>query len=63
MNCTCEEPHVTGDRVPGSVSLVRSSNETKYSRVDQVKFCKGFLPQILFGPLLNTLYQIVVGGQ
>ena len=27
----------------------------KYSRVDQVKFFKGYLQQILLGPLLNTL--------
>ena len=29
--------------------------ETKYSRMDQVKFFKGCLPQILLGPFLNTL--------
>ena len=28
---------------------------TKYSRVDQVKFFKGFLPQVLLGQLLNSL--------
>ena len=28
---------------------------TKYSRMDQVKFFKGFLPQISPGPFLNTL--------
>ena len=33
-------------------------NGTKYSRVDQVKFFKGCLRQILLGPLLNTLSQI-----
>ena len=27
---------------------------TKYSRMDQVKFSKGCLPQILLGPFLNT---------
>ena len=26
----------------------------KYSRVDQLKFFKGCLPQIFLGPLLNT---------
>ena len=30
----------------------------KYSRMDQVKFFKGCLPQILLGPILNTLPQI-----
>ena len=30
----------------------------KYSRMDQVKFFKGCLPQILFGPILNTLSHI-----
>ena len=28
---------------------------TKYSRMDQVKFFKGCLPQILLGPFLNAL--------
>ena len=31
---------------------------TKYSRVDQVKAFKGRFPQILLGPLLNTLSHI-----
>ena len=35
-----------------------TANKSKYSRVDQVKFFKGCLPQILFGSLLNTLSQI-----
>ena len=34
---------------------VREINGTKYSRVDEVKFFKGCLPQILLGPFLNTL--------
>ena len=33
-------------------------NETKYSRMDQVKLSKDCLPQILLGPFLNTLSQI-----
>ena len=33
-------------------------NESKYSRVDQIKYFKGCLQQILLGPLLNTLSQI-----
>ena len=32
--------------------------ETKYSRMDQVKFFKGCLLQILLGPFLNTLSHI-----
>ena len=32
---------------------------TKYSRVDQVKFFKGYLPQTLLGPLLNTWAHII----
>ena len=32
--------------------------ETKYSRMDQVKFFKGSLPQILLGPFLTTLSHI-----
>ena len=31
---------------------------TKYSRIDQVKFFKGCLPQFLLGPFLNTLSRI-----
>ena len=31
---------------------------TKYSRMDQVEFFKGCLPQISFGPFLNTLSHI-----
>ena len=33
--------------------------ETKYSRMDQVKFFKGCLPQILLVPFLNTLPYLV----
>ena len=35
-----------------------SNNGTKYSRVDKVTFFKGYLPQILLGPTLNTLSHI-----
>ena len=38
----------------------RVRNETKYSRMGQVKFFKGCLSQILLGPFLNTLPQIIV---
>ena len=31
------------------------TNRIKYSRMDQVKFFKGCLPQILLCPILNTL--------
>ena len=31
-----------------------STYGTKYSRMDQVKFSKGCLPQIIHGPFLNT---------
>ena len=33
-------------------------NGTKYSRIDEVKFFKGCLPQILLGPFLNTWTQM-----
>ena len=33
---------------------------TKYSRMDQVKIFKGYLPQILFSPFLNTLSHTIV---
>ena len=33
---------------------------TKYSRMDQVKFFKSYLPQILLGPFLNILSHISV---
>ena len=32
---------------------------TKYSRMDQVKFFKGCLPQVLLGPFLNTLSHLL----
>ena len=35
-----------------------SSYVSRYSRVDQVKFFKGCLPQIFLDPLLNTLTHI-----
>ena len=34
------------------------THETKYSRMDQVKVFKAFLPQILLDPFLNTLSHI-----
>ena len=33
--------------------------ESKYSKMDQVKFFKGCLPQILLGPFLKTLSQLL----
>ena len=33
---------------------------TKYSRMDQVKFLKGCLPQVLLGPFLDTLSHLVL---
>ena len=35
-------------------------NGSRYSRMDQVKFFKGCLPQILLGPFLNTSTQIKI---
>ena len=32
----------------------------KYSRMDQKNFFKGCLPQILFGPFLNTLSHMTI---
>ena len=34
--------------------------ESKYSRLDQVKFFKGFLPQIWLDPFLNTLSHLTL---
>ena len=34
--------------------------ETKYSRMDQVKFFKVCLPQILLGPFLNTFPHFMI---
>ena len=34
------------------------TSETKDSRMDQVKFLKGCLPQILNGTILNNLSQV-----
>ena len=39
--------------------LLRISNVTKYSRMDQVKFFNGCLPQILLGPFVYTLSQML----
>ena len=41
-------------------TLVGFIYETKYSRMDQVKFFKGHLPQILLGTFLNTLPLIML---
>ena len=35
-------------------------NGTKYSRMEQIKILKGYLPKISLGPFLKTLSQIVV---
>ena len=40
------------------VLLICETNGTKYSRMDQVKFFKSCLLQILIGPFLNTLSQM-----
>ena len=34
--------------------------EANYSRMDQVKFFKGCLPQILLGLFLNTLSHVLI---
>ena len=41
-------------------SVNHLSNGTKLSRMHQVNFFKRCLPQILLGPLLNTLCQIMM---
>ena len=40
--------------------IITVTKGTKYSRMDQGKFFKGCLPQILLGPFLNTLSQILM---
>ena len=40
--------------------LLRTLYEAKYSRINQVKFFKGRLPQILIGPFMNTLAHMMV---
>ena len=37
------------------IRVNRNIYGAKYSRTDQVKFFKEYLPQILLGPFLNTL--------
>ena len=32
---------------------------TRYSRIDQVKFFKGCLPQMLLGPFLDILFHLL----
>ena len=43
-----------------SVKKCITTSGTKYSRMDQVNFLKGCLPQILLGLLLNTLSQMLL---
>ena len=50
--------------LPENEKVIESENILKartYSRMDQVKFFKGCLPQFLLGPFLNTLTQIICG--
>ena len=55
-------PSITfSPKVDGSNSIWRvswASYGTKYSRMDQVIFYKGGLPQILLGPFLNNLSHV-----
>ena len=51
------EHHKALDEKVSSIFLKKYG--TKYSRMDQVKFFKGCLQQILFGPFLNTLSHIL----
>ena len=39
------------------------SNETKYSRKEQIKLFKGCLPQVLLRPFLNILSQMLLHEQ
>ena len=45
--------HVSGVFLPLVVSFL--IYESMYSIMDQIKFLKGCLPQVFFGPFLNTL--------
>ena len=45
-------------QLPTTHERYRTSG-TKYSRMDQVNFFKGCLPQILLGTFFNTLSQII----
>ena len=45
-------------RLGGAVQVSFWKYGTKYSRMDQVKFFEGYLPQNLLSPLLNTLFYI-----
>ena len=49
------EPHI-GVRSIGKLHIDMCG--TKYSRMDQAKFFKGCLPQILLDPFLNTLTHV-----
>ena len=44
----------------GQIRKVIPLYGSKYSRMDQVKSFKRYLPQILFGPLLNTLTHTIL---
>ena len=41
-------------------SLEMLKNGSRYSRIVQVKYFKGCLPQILLGSFLNTLTQMLI---
>ena len=41
-------------------SLTIETFGTKWSRMDQVKFFKGCLSQILLGPFLNTMFHVLI---
>ena len=55
-NCCLEHNKKATDLV----ILYSTINGSRYSRMDQVKIFKGYLPQILHGPFLNTFTQILL---
>ena len=44
----------------GTRKQSQTMDGTKYSKMEQNKFSKGCLPQISFGPFLNTLSRIIL---
>ena len=51
---------VTFNKKIGILPSETRSHASMYSRMDQVKIFKAFLPQILLGPFLSTLYHIIL---
>ena len=53
--CYCSVMNEKMSDVAEGIIELCQTYATKYSKMNQVKFFKVFIPQILLGPFLNTL--------